>query len=200
MLGLTSMQSHNGDRAHRSADGVTLIELVVVVAVMGIVISGITALLLVSTDATKRAQEQLNEDGGLRVASVYFNPDVHSADTMATGSVTCGPGSAGNLVVELLGEDAVAADPKARRETTVTYVRTDGGSSLTRYACEGVDLKDTVVVADGLDPQTPPEVVCWKRDGSSVSCSSVDAASITLITTSADSGNAHRMTASRRTA
>lgn len=200
MLRLTRVRSGTSERTRGKSDGVTLIELVVVVAVMGIVLSGITALLLVSTDATKRAQEQLNEDGGLRVASVYFNPDVHSADAFATGSVTCGPGSAADLVVELRGKDAVVTDPRARRDTAVSYVRTDGGSSLTRYSCEGVDLKDTVVVADGLDPQVSPQVACWKRDGSSVACNSTDAASVTLITTSAVSGNVHRMTATRRTA
>ena len=183
--------------------GFTLVELVVVVGVMGVVMAGITSILLVSMKSTEQAKEQLNESGGLRIASVYFNPDVHSADAIAdSGSASCveAPGNASDLIVQLSGEDAVADDPQTRRTSTVSYVLTDGGSSLTRYACvDGAPPDDVAVVSEGLAPADPPTVVCHKRNGQSVTCSDTAAASVTVTTTSGTSAEEHTMTAARRT-
>lgn len=202
MLPLSPVANGQVNHTGRDSNGVTLIELVIVVAVMGIVLSGITALLLVTTDATKRAQEQLNESGGLRIASVYFNPDVQSADEFVTGTASCvqAAGDASDLVVELRGDDVVGADPESTRRTTASYVLTDGGATLTRYACEGSSVTDAVVVAEGLDPLEPPVVECYDKADASIGCENAQAAKVTLVTTSDSTGQTHRMTAARRTA
>lgn len=188
----------------RETGGFTLVELVVVVGVLGVVMAGITSILLVSMKSTEQAKEQLNESGGLRIASVYFNPDVHSADVIAnSGAAGCveAPGNANNLVVQLTGTDAIANDPQTLRTSTVSYVLTDSGSSLTRYECfDGAPPADVTVVSEGLAPGNPPSVACRKRNGTAVVCSDTTATSITVTTTSAASGTQHSMTAARRTA
>ncbi len=204
MLRLSTQWQDPGDRSRGRSDGVTLIELVVVVAVMGIVLSGITALLLVSTSATQKAREQLNQDGGLRLASVYFNPDVQSADLVERGTANCGSNS--EAVIVLSGTD-YRQDLNSPIETTVSYVVTNGdanGKSLTRYACEDGELTDEVVVAEGLDSTVSAWAECRDTNGDEVQGCGAEASSVTLITNAqvpeSEPPSVHRMTAARRSA
>lgn len=123
----------------RAERGFTLVELVVSIAVLGVVATGLTALMLGALAANRDTETRLTESRDVQFATAYLADDVQGATSFVAGvTARCGSGTA---VLELRG---ASFDPGslAARVTVVSYVlRTvtvDGVATgqLHRLACE----------------------------------------------------------------
>lgn len=187
--------------------GFTLVELLVSIAVLGIVMSAIATALLVAMKSTAATATTLGESGDLQVAEAYFANDVGGANSMAnTGPPHCG---AGTLVIELSGPDFDPATltPQSRVISYVaTTTATPGGSSVTelhRLACVGAGSaaaplipSEDVKIADELSEAAPPVAVCTDAAGT-LGCSDVSTAA--TLTMTSDSGEQFAISGTRET-
>ncbi len=173
-----------GIRARR-ADGFTLVELTVAVAILGILTSAVASALLVAMRATQEASDRL--DGAMDVAalSTYFGADVHGANVIrAQGAPTCGS-TGDRLVVELAGPDRQSLG--ATTTTVVSYVAPGAGTAVLRRACSqpAAVPDDERVVATGLSSSSEPVVSCLGLGGGPTACGGSSWASVELTVTSA---------------
>jgi prepilin-type N-terminal cleavage/methylation domain-containing protein len=120
--------------------GFTLVELIVSIALLGVVMTGITAVMLTALTADRETATRLTESRDGQFVNAYLADDVQGARSVVTGvTARCGSGTA---ALELRG---ASYDPAAltAQVTVVSYVlRTstvDGvvTGELHRLACVG---------------------------------------------------------------
>lgn len=129
----------------RESDGFTLVELLIVVAVLPLVVGSITAGFLVTLSNKNTTQSRFSDSHDAQLTSTYFVRDVQSASLVSTsGSTFCGRSS------YLLG----LAWYQQPSDTTITsesvYALTNG--LLTRTTCGGTSGTETL--AHDWNPQT----------------------------------------------
>jgi prepilin-type N-terminal cleavage/methylation domain-containing protein len=166
-------------RLRRGADGFTLVELLVAIAILGIItvpLSSVVIAYLRNTDATTA---RLIESHDAQIAAAYWAQDVASIGTRSTtnpfalkqsvetavaynvGLYPCGPTGTPSAIVRLAWDDS--SGPGAAKLVRVAYVvqTVSGQTELHRLRCEGspVVVSD-VILAHDLDPSTPPALGC----------------------------------------
>jgi prepilin-type N-terminal cleavage/methylation domain-containing protein len=99
---------------HSGESGFTMVELIVAIAILGIISTTVGVVGVVMFKTMGQTQARLDETRGPRFASVYWVPDVASTESVNPGT-TCG--SAANTLVTLQWPD----DRPAFGVTTVTY-------------------------------------------------------------------------------
>lgn len=79
-------------RSRRGADeGFTLIELVIAVAILGLVMSAMCAAMLVALRTDKETEQRLGKSNDVQYAATWFAEDVASANSVsAGGTAVCG--------------------------------------------------------------------------------------------------------------
>jgi prepilin-type N-terminal cleavage/methylation domain-containing protein len=120
-------------RRRGSESGFTLIELITVVAILPIVIGGISIALLSVFNLQDSVSNRVGDSNDELVSSAYFNKDVQSAQQIqTTNNPVCG--STGQ---QLLGLEWGLNTTTATYETVVSYVQTTTGTttSLVRNVC-----------------------------------------------------------------
>lgn len=133
----------------RSEEGVTLIELIVVVLVMGIIVAPLTTAVMTSLITTQQSLQRTGDTTDQQILASYFEHDVQSADTVSVPATSaCGGAGA---VVEFQWEDPVGPIDK-----TVAYVVT--GTEMTRVSCESPGSTKSVPVTHAL--QSTPVAQC----------------------------------------
>ncbi|HEY8720104.1 PulJ/GspJ family protein [Pengzhenrongella sp.] len=149
--------------SRRSEDGFTLIELVISIAIFGIVFGALSMVMVGAMTANRDTKVRLDETRDEQFVAAYFASDVSGATKMSSGQTTvCGTGLA---VAEFRGTSFNDVTLQAT-DTVVSYVLTTGMASgintgtLTRFECESVAaspsvLISTTVVARSLAPATP---------------------------------------------
>lgn len=161
----------------RSDDGFTLIELVITVAIMGIISSALIGVVMVYLKTTTQTRTRLAESTDQQFVSTYWQADVSSlgrrtfnagaADPVPSqASVTIAPGTGcgsaeGSVVVRLDWTEFKVTDPTHTWETSdqaVAYVRS--GTTLKRVRCKAGVAGPPLVVAHNLDPGAAPAVSC----------------------------------------
>lgn len=155
-------------RRPRADGGFTLVELIIAIAIMGLLVTTLVGVLFASVKANEDTTRRLDGTRDEQFSSVYFAPDVQGASSVATGvTATCGTGTA---FLDLRG---TSFDPASlvTTQTAVSYVFTtvtSGGVAsgrVERRTCEAASL------AAGSPPQartavarnlatTPPTVAC----------------------------------------
>lgn len=125
-------------RAARADGGFTLVELVVSIGILGVVMAGVTAVLLGALAANRETAVRLTESRDLQFVNAYLADDMQGATSVvAGGTARCGTGTA---ALELRGASYDPASLTAQ-VTVVSYVLTtrtvDGVTtgSLRRLAC-----------------------------------------------------------------
>jgi prepilin-type N-terminal cleavage/methylation domain-containing protein len=160
-------------RARRPADdtGLTLVELLVSITLMGIVLGSVVGVTFVAARTAAASKIRLDESGDLVRAAAYFTDDVQGAQGVAVDSTPlCGPDA--TAVVEFQGQDFTDDATLAVVTTVVTYVlRNDDDPDaqtleLHRLACRADSAGPAyplapvtdVTVASGLTAE--PRVTC----------------------------------------
>jgi prepilin-type N-terminal cleavage/methylation domain-containing protein len=147
-------------RSEGSEDGFTLVEMVIVIAIMPIVVGAIAVGIISVLSLQTSVSNRLSDSADAEVVSVHFQNDVESAQAITTASVpqsaptACGSGfqvlglQLGNGTV--ISYSTVAAGPNA--------------ATLWRYVCTGGTLTSSLALAHDLPPSTlstsPVTVTC----------------------------------------
>jgi prepilin-type N-terminal cleavage/methylation domain-containing protein len=147
---LNRMRSEN--RTGRADGGFTLVELLISVAILGLVMTAISGAMAVGLKTTKDSGDRLGASNDVQFASTWFGDDVAGANDVVTGGAAqCGTDT--SVVVQFLNRDqnAPTARPTALPSPsptpapvslTVTYAlrtvtKTDGTfKELHRVACK----------------------------------------------------------------
>jgi prepilin-type N-terminal cleavage/methylation domain-containing protein len=154
----------------RGDDGVTLIELLVCIAITGVVMSALAMSFFASTRSIKDSSARMANTHDSQMAASFFSSDMQSSNWLWTatpppGFHTCGPGGS---IVTLAW---VGSDSQGKELTKVATYRviTQGGErQLVRHLCSGPGLAitptSTVVIAHNLYP-SDPTVTCFRPAG-----------------------------------
>jgi prepilin-type N-terminal cleavage/methylation domain-containing protein len=152
----------------RGDDGVTLIELLVCLAISGILASALATSFFASTRSIDQSSVRMADTHDSQMAASFFSSDVQGARWVWTatpppfpGFSTCGSGGS------LVSFASVGSDSGGNPLTTVATYRVitqDGERQLVRNLCSGPVVpstgKSTVVIAHNLNG-TPPRVDCF---------------------------------------
>lgn len=136
-------------------DGVTLVELLVTMAILGTVASAIVAAVIVGLRTTDVTEQRLSTSRNAQLVSAYFAGDVAASETVSLSDSTCGNVAP---VVRFRWDDT---DPLGATVTKissyVTAVGPSGERVLRRLSCENGTVVRDAVVAFGI--ATPGVVV-----------------------------------------
>ncbi len=162
-------------RAAREDDeGLTLVELVITVAIMGIVVTALAGVVLSYLRNTVDTQSRMTESQDVQFAATYWQRDVSSIGVRSYDSTTktfplqqsvgvtpaCALPS-GTVVVTLAWSEYDSADSTVTpNQMTVSYVARPSGSAydLLRVRCNGATVRSKVQVAHSL--RSVPTVSC----------------------------------------
>ena len=154
----------------READGgFTLVELIISIAILGVVMVAVSAVMFNALRANQQTRQRLDATRSEQFASVYFADDVQGAKAtggiVTSGSAQCGTSP---LLLELRGDTFDPSAVMTARKTVVTYVlettTVDGTPArrLLRLSCEAAAAAttpltpvSTTVVAPALADVTP---------------------------------------------
>lgn len=149
--------------AGRPDAGFTLLEMLVAIAVLGIIMIPLAGAFTVGLRSYQRAEDQIAGSTASLFASAYWASDVQSADSVTVPGTACAP--TGTNVVTF----AWAADPTAPTPPTtlaipmqrVSYVvqSTASGRRLVRVACGGSSSTVNTIVPR-LSATSDPQVTC----------------------------------------
>ena len=153
----------------RQADGFTLVELLLSVAILTIIVSSISTALIVFLKNGSEALARDDHSGGVELVGSYVDRDVASAATTSTstkgGSDGCSSGTTTNLLELTWNEyTASSTNPSPAPQTTayraVYRLISDpdsdlvGALELRRSSCQGAVLSDTTILLRGLSTAT----------------------------------------------
>ena len=168
-------------RARGSDDGVTLIELVVCVAIVGVIVVSLTGVVMAYLQTSVSTAARMTESHDVQFAAAYWQRDVASIGIRSTTydhddavhsypleqSVGVSPACslpAGTSVVTLAWSAYDVADPDHPTTVSVTYGAVGHGSGaalryqLLRVHCTGASADSATTVADNL--VSVPTVTC----------------------------------------
>ena len=143
-------------------DGFTLVELLMVIAMTGIIITAIASALTVGLRTTDQTGLRLSDTADTQLLSSYLPQDVHNAGSGASDVSTASSSSAG--CTGLSGANVLAlrwTDAESGSGFGVTY-RTDlvdGENRLLRFACESGSTRSTVIARSLASPPNGVDVL-----------------------------------------
>lgn len=198
--------------------GFTLIEMTIAIALLGVVMLALTAVLFGATTADRQSEARLDAGAAEQFASTYFAGDVQGAradddahpasdGVVAGGTARCGTSAP---VVEFLSDAYDASAVSTARIVVTTYVLTTGSSGgrpytdLHRLVCEATNTGALGAAPLPAPPAAFPlvptsDLVVARRLSATVPPSvSVSGGTVTLTLTPLE-GAAFAVTGQRRT-
>jgi prepilin-type N-terminal cleavage/methylation domain-containing protein len=143
-------------------DGMTLLEIVISVAILGIIIGPIGAAMMLGFATNNGTRQRIADSQAAQLLSAYATPDIQSAKwVIGPGAARCGAPNPAFVATHLRLE---WRDPAAAADTVVVYEERSGpgdGPELVRVSCgpTGVDESTLVHSLDEL------AVVCTRSNG-----------------------------------
>ena len=196
----TPWRSVAHDRSMYSEDGFTLIELIIVVAVVPMIIGAISLALISVLSLQAGVSNRISDSADAQVVSANFQKDVESAEMITTqpsSTPQCGTGT------QLLGLEW--NQQGTVYENIVSYVKVDNGStsSLVRQYCTNGSTTPTSTSTISSDipqnqTQSAPVVITPASINASAAAgwtSTVGIAGVTFATTEPASGYSYTLTA-----
>jgi prepilin-type N-terminal cleavage/methylation domain-containing protein len=96
-------------RYKASETGFTLVELLVCIAILGIVFTVLTAALMIGFRSTNSANVKFDESNAAQFTALHFTPDVEGANSIVVDSTTASCGGAAELKLTSTEGDRVVA-------------------------------------------------------------------------------------------
>lgn len=155
-------------RRTRGERGFTLPELMMAIAVLGIIVAPLTASIVVGLRTTTDAEQRLVEARGEQLTAAYFPSDVASSDTIVPNDPNPCGGTGPAVVVSFDWAD----DHSPTNE--VSYVVPAGKTDMYRKSCQGGVVQSTNLLASGI--ASAPTVTCTPN----ADCTSATSATITV--------------------
>lgn len=147
-------------------EGMTLIELLVALAILGLVMSAIATAFFTYLENLESTNKRYSSSNDGEAAAAFFANDVQSANLLTSdvcesagvGS-TPSPGSPAPIVSFRI-TDTVTASPSTTQQVVVSYVTEAAGANFrfVRRQCVGSTGADDTVISGALD--TVPAVEC----------------------------------------
>lgn len=130
-------------------DGMTLIELIISMALLTVVMAGLTTAFLLVLDTTESTKAKVTDSTGAQLLTSYLVSDVQSSDSVQPTTGGCG----GLPLLELKWADASSG-----AVTDVQYVlesNSNGNFQLARYRYDGsCGLQDKTVIVRAVSTAT----------------------------------------------
>ena len=158
-------------------DGFTLVELVITVAILGIIVVPLTGVVFAYLRTTVETQARLTESHDVQFAAAYWQRDVASIGVRSTTydpaaavhsyallqSVNVAPSCtlpSGATAATLAWSSYDVTDPDHPTTVTVSYVaaQSEAHWTLTRVRCTASHVDSTITVADNLTEK--PTLTC----------------------------------------
>lgn len=181
--------------------GFTLVELLVVVAIMGLVMPVIAMALSLGFRTTDTTIGRLQDTRDRQIAPALFVGDVQSATVVDTaGSAGC-PLGGGTLVLRLSRRETSAAGAVVNRVTVWDTIVSAGSALLERRTCD--DTGGSMALVSGVttthDVVGTPTVTCALASGAATACAAASTiAAVDLAIT--DASGTFTVSARRRAA
>lgn len=140
----------------RSERGMTLVEALVAVALMGIVTSAVAGAFIVTMGPDQQAANRLASAHDTQLAALWLPDDLQSAtEVQVSGSQAppCGDGAPINYELQLTWIQTLPSPLTFHASYRIRQV--DDERQLVRYACWGTVNAGEIVVAHGLDEDLP---------------------------------------------
>lgn len=165
-------------RARRD-DGMTLIELLIVIALIAVIVAPLTAIVIVSVRTTDQAADTLSESFDAQLTTAYFSQDVQSAgvrDWSAAGfpvtasiwsNLSPDPCGSATALLHIAWDDPAIGAPSVRRVSYVVVGGSGGPRELRRITC-GAGGTTERVLAHNIDSTVDPEVRCLDSAGATM--------------------------------
>jgi prepilin-type N-terminal cleavage/methylation domain-containing protein len=200
---LSRLRNSDPARPARADGGFTLIELVIAIAILGVVMSAVCAAMVTALRANQETKTRLAKSGDVQFSSTWFADDIAGANKVTTGG-TASCGTSATALVDITSTDidttvaGVPATPPPTPEATtrsVSYVLatvSDGDGTfrqLERRACVGPGAAEVNRVARRLSTTATPTVTRTPDTATP--------ATVTL-TLTADDGTTFTLTGNRR--
>ncbi len=168
--------------------GMTLIELLVAILILGIIIAPLTMVLVFGLGATKATVVRTSDSSGAQLLTSYLVTDVHSADVVWTPEHPTPLGvRCGNADTRLELQWTRADDPTQRVAVTydgVTPTDPTRDTPLVRRVwaagAASCTVRDSTTLLPALDPAHLPLAECLATSGPAPDCGHADAVTLTV--------------------
>jgi prepilin-type N-terminal cleavage/methylation domain-containing protein len=157
-------------RTTRAEDGFTLLELLLVIAILGIIVVPLGASILIGFRTTDATANRIESSHDAQMASIYFPADLQSAGN-AQDDVVVAPtpnsdcsGVQNLVVVHWMVQEQIVPDETGGATDYITHnyqaayaftTSAGGRTALTRFYCKDGSEQTRTVVARNLDPASP---------------------------------------------
>ena len=181
-------------RPRRSDAGVTLVELLVVIAVSGLIIPVLTGAMVLGWKTTDATVPSLGDSRNRQIAPSLFTRDAQNALTVDTTAADTTCVSAGDtLLVRLRWTETATSGASVDR--VAAWVLSTGAERLLerRYCATSTSLTSSVTAAHGV--VGTPTVTCRSAAGATVACGSA----VTISLDITDASGSFQATGRRRT-
>lgn len=167
----------------RSDGGVTLVELLVAAAIMGLVVPAITGALIIGWRTTDATVASLSDSRNRLLLPSTFTRDVQSAVSVDTSAADSTCTQAGDtLVVRLRWTEIPASGPSVGQVAAYVTRAGTGETLLERRHCDdstgSMALRSSVSLVHGLSGT--PSVTCRDAAGATVGCASARSVSVSV--------------------
>ena len=185
-------------RLRRGADGFTLVEVLLVIAILGLISVPLGNVIIGYFRNTDATTARLIESHDAQISSTYWAQDVASIGTRSTTapyplnqSVWTGASSlyvcptAGTRIVTFAWDDFTSGGTRTVVQVVYVVQTVSGKTELHRVRCQGsASAVSDVTLAHDLDPSTPPTVACLGTAGGNCAAAGPDVPkSVTLTLT-----------------